>query len=129
MPIEIESPAEAIAAIISVAIAADTLGSMSERSAAFALVKDLPAFSGYDATSFTKFLGAVTGKIFESLPLTEAGAVTTDGVAKLLVAVRPVLDADHRAVALRIAEGICRSDGANATEGALLAQLRAGLRG
>ena len=53
MSIRIESPAEALAAIASVVIACDSMGTLAERNAVLQRLKELPALSGQDNAALT----------------------------------------------------------------------------
>ena len=73
MAIRIESPAEAFAAVASVAIAADSMGSMDERNAVLQRLKEAPTLKGQDTTALTALLTKVTGHLCAVLPTTETG--------------------------------------------------------
>jgi tellurite resistance protein len=128
MAIRIESPAEAFAAVASVVIAADSMGSMDERNAVLQRLKEAPALKGQDTAALTALLAKVTGHLCDGLPTTETGAFTPAAVDQVIAAVKGVLGAEQRAQALKLAEATMDSDGANDSEKALLAQLRAGLK-
>jgi tellurite resistance protein len=128
MAIRIESPAEAFAAVASVVIAADSMGSMDERTAVLQRLKEAPTFKGQDTAALTALLTKVTGHLCDGLPTTETGAFTSAAVDQVITAVKGVLGADERVQALKLAEATMDSDGASQSEKALLAQLRAGLK-
>jgi tellurite resistance protein len=128
MAIRIESPAEAFAAIASVVIAADSMGSMDERNAVLQRLKEAPALKGQDTAALTVILTKVTGHLCDGLPITETGAFTPAAVDQVITAVRGVLGAEQLAQAVKLAEATMDSDGASETEKALLVQLRAGLK-
>jgi tellurite resistance protein len=128
MGIRIESPAEGFAAVASVVISADSMGSMDERNAVLQQLKETPALKGQDTAALAALLAKVTGHLCEGLPTTETGAFTPAAVDQVITAVKGVLGADQRAQALKLAEATIDSDGANESEKALLAQLRAGLK-
>jgi tellurite resistance protein len=128
MAIRIESPAEAFAAVASVVIAADSMGSMDERNAVLQRLKEAPALRGQDPAALTALLAKVTGHLCDGLPTTETGAFTPAAVDKVVAAVRGVLGAEQLAQALKLAEATIDSDGASESETALLAQLRVGLK-
>jgi len=127
MSIRIESPAEALAAIASVVIAADSMGTLAERNAVLQRLKELPALAGQDNAALTALLTKLTGHLCESLPVTESGSFTAAAVDQVVTAVKGVLNPAQRAQALKLAEATIDSDGASDSERALLTQLRAGL--
>lgn len=127
MSIRIESPAEAFAAVASVVIAADSMGTMAERNAVLQRLKETPALSGQDNAALTALLTKVTGQLCDSLPVTDAGSFTSDAVGQVIAAVKAVLSAEQRGQALKLAEATIDADGASDPERALLTQLRAGL--
>ena len=127
MSIRIESPAEALAAIASVVIACDSMGTLAERNAVLQRLKELPALSGQDNAALTALLTKLTGHLCDCLPVTESGAFTPAAVDQVVAAVKGVLNPAQRAQALTLAEATIDSDGASDSERALLTQLRAGL--
>jgi tellurite resistance protein len=127
MSIRIESPAEAFAAIASVVIAADSMGTMTERNAVLGRLKETPALSGQDNAALTALLSKVTGHLCDKLPVSESGSFTSVAVDQVIAAVKSVLGPEQRALALKLAEATMDSDGASDSERALLTQLRAGL--
>ena len=131
MSIRIESPAEAFAAIASVVIAADSMGTMAERNAVLQrleeTLEETPALSGQDNATLTALLTKVTGQLCDSLPVTESGSFTADAVGQVIAAVKGVLNPAQRVQALKLAEATIDADGASDSERALLTQLRAGL--
>jgi len=128
MAIRIESSAEAFAAVASVVIAADSMGSMDERDAVLQRLKQAPALKGQDTAALTAILTKVTSHLCDGLPTTETGAFTPAAVDQVITAVRGVLGAEQLAQALKLAEATMDSDGASESEKALLVQLRAGLK-
>jgi hypothetical protein len=129
MTIRISSPAEALAAVASVVIAADSVGSLAERNAVVERLRKSRGLSGQDAAAVTALLGRMTKDLCEGLPMTESGAFTPAAVATVIAAVKPVLNAEQRGEALALVEATMNADGASATERALIDQLRAGLTG
>jgi tellurite resistance protein len=127
MTIRISGPAEALAAIASVVIAADSVGSLAERDAVIQRLKSTPAMAGQDGAAVKALLGRMTEHLCENLPVSESGAFTPAAVATLIAAVKPVLNGDQRGEALRLAEAIVVADSASDAERALVDQLRAGL--
>ncbi|SRR6266851_6943662 len=129
MTIKISNPAEAFAAIASVMIAADGLGSMEERRSVLEKLSASPSLAGQDGAALGALLGRVTDHLVETLPVSESGAFTPAAVTTLLTVVKPVLNAAQRAECIRLAETTAGADGASDAENAILAQLRAGLAG
>ena len=127
MTIKISSPAEAFAAIASVVIAADSMGSLAERNTVIERLKTTGVLAGQDTAALSALLGRMTQHLCESLPVTESGAFTAESVATVVAAVKSTLNADQRGEALRLAEATVSADGADDSERALLDQLRAGL--
>jgi len=129
MTIKVSSPSEAFAAIATVVIAADSVGSLAERDMVIHRLKAIPGLADQDLAGLTALLGRVTEHLCESLPVTESGAFTPAAVASVIAAVKPVLSAEQCGDAMRLAERTVTADGASDTERALLDQLRAGLTG
>src|SRR5262245_46875518 len=127
MSIRIESPGEAFAAVASVVIAADSMGSLAERNAVLQRLKEIPALSKQDNAALTALLTKVTAHLCESLSVTESGSFTSDAVGQVIAGVKGVLGPEQRGHALKLAEATIDADGATDTERALLTQLRAGL--
>jgi hypothetical protein len=129
MMISISSPGEAFAAIASIVIAADSMGSLAERDVVLDRLKATQALAGQDSTALKALLGRMTAYLCENLPASEAGAFTPEAVANVVAAVKSVLNAEQRGEALRLAQTTVSADGASDAERALLEQLRAGLTG
>jgi hypothetical protein len=127
MTIQISSPAEAFAAIASVVIACDSVGSLAERDVVLDRMKANRALAGKDGAALKALLGQMTQQLCDALPVSESGAFTPAAVATVIAAVKPVLDAEQRGEALRLVEATVSADGASEAERALLNQLRAGL--
>jgi hypothetical protein len=129
MTIRISSPSEAFAAIASVVIAADSVGSLTERDMVIDRLRATRALADQDGAALKDLLGRMTQNLCESLPVTESGAFTAEAVATVIATVKPLLNAEQRSEALRLVEATVTADGASDTERALIDQLRAGLTG
>lgn len=127
MSIRIESPAEAFAAIASVVVAADSMGSMAERNAVLQRLQQTPALAGQDSAAVMALLTKMTGHLCDGLPVTESGCFTSAAVGQVIAAVKGVLSVEQRGQALKLAEATIDADGASDSELALLTQLRTGL--
>jgi tellurite resistance protein len=129
MTIRISSPSEAFVAVASIVIAADSVGSLAERDVVMARLKAISCLANQDEAALKSMLGQVTQHLCDCLPVSNSGAFTTAAVATIVAAVKPLLSAEQRGEALRLAEATVTADGASDTERALLDQLRAGLSG
>jgi tellurite resistance protein len=126
MPMKIETPAEACAALAAIIVAADELGTIEERNFLFETVRALPIFEGLDQRQFTELMADTTASLYDSLP-TDGGRVSSDGVGRLVDLIRDALPADRRAEALEAAVGLAKSDGVASVEALLLQRLCEGL--
>ena len=127
MSIKFEKPAEAIVAIASVLIAADKVGSLTERDFLFDHLREIDLFSGYDKSKFSSLLGDVTGKVWDSLPF-ENHSLTPAGFETLVVAVDAALPQKYKAEAYKMAWGLISCDGVCDEEMQLLEKIRQGLK-
>jgi hypothetical protein len=129
MTIRISSPSEAFAAIASLVIAADSVGSLTERDTVIDRLRATRALAGQDGAALKDLLGRMTQKLCESLPVSESGAFTAEAVATVIAAVKPLLNAEQCGEAMLLVEATVTADGASDPERALIDQLRAGLTG
>jgi hypothetical protein len=126
MTIEFEDPTEAFAAVATVVIATDELGTMNERDFLFEQVKNLDMFNSYDQAEFTKLLGDAIEKVYETLPL-DGLSITEQGIESLVQAIREVLRPELRVQAFKMAFGLARADKLCDEEKTMLEQLQRGL--
>jgi hypothetical protein len=125
MSIKLDSPAEAILAIATVAVGADGVGSISERDFLFKQVKGMDVFEGQSPADFAKLLGAVTERVYASLPMEDA-EITAKGLQMLVAAARSVLTPELQRAAVKMANELSASDGVSAKERGLLQELEKG---
>lgn len=126
MPMKIETPAEACAALAAIIVAADELGTLEERKFLFETVRTLPIFEGLDQRQFTELMADTTARLYDSLP-TQGGRVSSDGVGRLVDMIRDALPEERRAEALEAAVGLAKADGVASVEALLLQRLCEGL--
>ena len=126
MPMRIETPAEACAALAAIIVAADELGTSEERKFLFETVRALPIFQGLDQRQFSQLMADTTARLYDSLP-TEGARVSSEGVGRLVDMIRDALPAERRAEALEAAVGLAKSDGVASVEALLLQRLCEGL--
>lgn len=124
--IEFENPTEAFAAVAIIVIAADNLGTISERDFLFGRVKNLDVFKSYDQTEFTKLLSDAVEKAYETLPM-DGSSITKQGIASLTQGVREVLNPELRVQVFEMALGLASADGLCDEEKTLIEQLQHGL--
>jgi tellurite resistance protein len=129
MTIKISNSSEAFAAIASVVIAADSVGSLAERDAVIDRCRATRALADHDDAALQALLNRMTQHLCDSLPVSESGAFTPEAVATVIAAVKSLLSSEQCRDALRLAEATVTADGANDAERTLLDQLRAGLIG
>jgi hypothetical protein len=123
MTMNFESDREAFLAVLNEVIGADAVGSLEERDFLFQRVTALELFSGVASGDFNKLLGTVTDKVYESLPV-EDGLLTAAGTDALLDAAQQRLSPALRKVLVELASELGGADGEDATETALLAQIK-----
>jgi hypothetical protein len=126
MTIKIEGPTEAFAAVATVIIAADKLGTMAERDFLFNQVKNLDAFKGYDRAGFMKLLGDTVEKAHQTIPM-DGPSFTKQGIEGLIQAVKEVLSPELRMELFGMAVGLVCADEPCDEERNLLEQLQRGL--
>ena len=126
MPMKIETPAEACAALAAIIVAADELGTIEERSFLFDTVRTLPIFQGLDQRQFSQLMADTTARLYDSLPM-DGAHVSPEGVGRLVDLIRDALPAERRAEALEAAVGLAKSDGVESVEALLLQRLCEGL--
>lgn len=123
MSVDFESDREAFLAVLGEVIGADSVGSLEERDFLFQRVQELELFSDVAAGEFNKLLGSVSGKVYESLP-SEDGLLTAAATDALLDAAAKRLSPSLRRQLVELSTELSGSDGEDATETALLAQIR-----
>jgi tellurite resistance protein len=126
MPMRIETPAEACAALAAIIVAADELGTSEERTFLFETVRALPIFQGLAEGQFRKLMADTTEGLYTSFPM-DGSRMSSDGVGRLVDMIRDALPTDRRAEALEAAVGLARSDGVVSVEALLLQRLCEGL--
>jgi len=107
-------------------IANGNAGSLEERDFLFKKVKNLPIFGNPSTADFSKLLGKVTDAVYSDVPQKD-GEFTAAGIDALLGEVKKTLSADLRKSLVQIAGELGDTDGADASEGALLDKIRRAL--
>jgi len=123
MPLKFENSNEAFLSVLTVVVGADSVGSIAERDHLFQTVKGLPGNSNLTNPEINKLLGQVADKVYSALPQAD-GAITSAGVDELLAAAKSELTPELRKAVLKAAAELCESDETDATEAALLSQIR-----
>ncbi len=123
MSIEFKEPAEAICALASVMIAADSVGNFSEHDFLLTEAKKLDVFKTYDATKFNRVLGNVTERMYDTLPC-ENGMLTEQGVQSLLAVAKKTLNANLQKQCFQLVAALACSDGLGQEEAFLLTKIQ-----
>ena len=123
---DIETPAEAFAAIAAVVVGEDGVGTDDERDYLLEELSRMDAFADLDQGSFEELLKVVSDSVWQSLP-NDGIRITTDGLTLLLEAVQNVLDEELCVDACRMASDLAGIDGETPEEHELLLFLRTGL--
>ena len=92
MNITFENPAEAFAAIATVVISADKIGTLEEKKFLFENVKGLDIFEEYNDDEFVKLMVTVNKKVYQILPLYNF-AMSQEGIFQLCSAITEVKSA------------------------------------
>ncbi|HSH04302.1 MAG TPA: tellurite resistance TerB family protein [Anaerolineae bacterium] len=123
---EFESPAQAIAAVATLIIHADQIGTLAERDYLFTHVKEHPLFATYDETTFSDLLATTAKQIYQNFP-TANEALTPAAINQLIAAINDALPPDLTPTALTIAVNLAQADGLVPAEQTILTQLALGL--
>jgi hypothetical protein len=121
-----EKDTEAFLSVLALVVGADQAGSLEERDFRFKQVKGVAIFGNPGTAEFSKLLGEVTDSVYSSVPQKD-GEFTAAGIDSLLVEVKKTLNADLRSQLVQISAALVDTDGADARESALLAQIRRAL--
>lgn len=120
----IETTAGAFAALATLVVGADRLGSEEERSFLFGRMSRLEVFEGMGRDDLVKLMADTTEQVWTSFPTTEGGRITEDGVASLLGIISGTLTPELKREAFRMAVDLARADGMVLEEQQLLERLR-----
>jgi hypothetical protein len=126
MSVKFANASEAFLSVLTLVAGADQSGSLEERDFLFNKVKGLPLFGNPSTADFSKLLGKVTDTIYSGVAQQD-GEFTAAGVDALLGEVKNTLNADQRKSLVQIAGELSGSDGADASEAALLDKIRRAL--
>jgi hypothetical protein len=126
MTVKFTNDAEAFLSVLSLVVGADQSGSLEERDFLFKKVKGLAIFGNPSTADFSKLLGKVTDDIYAGVAQKD-GEFTAAGIADLLGEVKKRLSPDLRKALVELASELGDSDGADAKEGDLIAQVRRAL--
>ena len=122
----IETPADACAALAVLIVGADEVGTAEEGHFLFETVSALSIFEHLDRTQFTELMAHATEEVWTSIPI-EGTRLSDAGVTDLLQLICDALPTELRIEAFKGAVGLARADGISAEEAALLDRLCAGL--
>jgi len=125
MPLKFEKNTDAFLAVLTVVIGADNVGSLEERDFLFKKVKGIGIFGNPSPQDFNKLLGKVTDIVY-SLPQQD-GALSAASIDTLLAEAKNALAPDLRKALVSTAAELIDSDGAEASEKALLDKIRRAL--
>ena len=126
MSVKFANESEAFLSVLTLVAGADQSGSLDERDFLFNKVKGLAIFGNPSTADFSKLLGKVTDAVYEGVPQQD-GEFTAAGIDALLADVKKTLSADLRKSLVQIAGELGDSDGADASEAALLDKVRRAL--
>ena len=126
MSVKFANESEAFLSVLTLVAGADQSGSLDERDFLFNKVKELAIFGNPSTADFSKLLGKVTDAVYEGVAQQD-GEFTAAGVDALLADVKKTLSADLRKSLVQIASELGDSDGADASEAALLDKVRRAL--
>ena len=126
MSIKFEKPSEAFAAVITIIVAADKLGTMDERDFIFDQVKNINVFENYSQAEFAKLLEDSNQRVYETLPM-DGVSFTRQGIESLAEAAREVLSLELRVEVFRMAAQLVRADKLSDEEETMLKKLQRGL--
>ena len=126
MPVKFANDKEAFLAVLTLVAGADQSGSLEERDFLFKKVKNLAVFGNPPQADFSKLLGSVTDAVYTGLPQND-GEFTAAGIDAFLMDVKKTLNADLRKSLVQIAGELSGSDGADASETALIDKIRKAL--
>jgi hypothetical protein len=124
--VDIESPAEAFAAIAAVVVGEDGVGTDEERDYLLEELSRNDVFSDLDQGAFDELLKVVSDSVWQSLP-NDGVRITTVGLGMLIGAVQNVLDEELCVEVCRMATDLAGIDGETPEEHELLILLRTGL--
>lgn len=122
---DINTPAEAFAAIAAAMVGADGIGTTEERLYLETGLFERPAFAGMEPGAFKELLLTASDSVWSTLP-NDGVRITEEGLNTLIGACADVLGADLRAEACRMAEALADVDGRTHEEHGLILTLRAG---
>ena len=126
MPLKFEKDTEAFLAVLALVAGADQSGSLEERDFLFKKVKGIAIFGNPGTADFSKLLGQVTDAVYSQVPQKD-GEFTAAGIDALLAEVKKTLSADLRKTLVQTATELSDTDGADASETALLDKIRRAL--
>ncbi len=122
MNITFENQAEAFAAIATVVISADKIGTLEEKKFLFENVKGLDIFDEYNDDEFINLMVNVNKKVYQIVPL-DNFAISQEGIFQLCSAIKEVLASKHFEKAYSMACELACSDGLVESEKILLNQI------
>ena len=126
MSVKFANDSEAFLSVLTLVAGADQSGSLEERDFLFNKVKGLAIFGNPSTADFSKLLGKVTDAVHAGVAQQD-GEFTAAGIDSLLGEVKKTLNADLRKTLVKIAGELSGTDGADASEKALLDKVRRAL--
>jgi len=122
MTLTFEDDGEAFLSVLALVIGADMIGNLSERDFLLEQLDGIERFGDLTPDELGARLGAVTDKVYGSLPQRD-GTLTPEGIGSLLGEVKRTIDPELGRTLVRTTEKLC-ADGICAPEEDLLAQIR-----
>ena len=121
----IETPADAFAALAVLVLGADRVGTFEERRFLFERLADHEVFEGLDRDAFGTFMAETTDRVCAAFP-TDGMRVTDEGVSEAVALIADVLNPELRSEAFRMAVDLARSDGMVLSEETVLERVQKG---
>ena len=122
----IDTSADAFAALAALVVGADAVGTFTERRFLFESMRAMDVFEDLDRAAFTQLISDRTADVCAAYPSPD-GQIPEDGLRAVLGLIAAQLDPALRIEAFRMACGLARSDGMDPREDELLERVRDGL--
>jgi hypothetical protein len=120
-----QNPAEAVACVAVLMLAADGSASEAEVQFLFERVCTIPVFDGYDPPAFRALVNKMSGAMHDVVKQDENGLITDAGLDVVAAAVGAAVASNDWPMVLKVAEAVGRSDGLEAAEQRVLDHLTA----
>lgn len=122
----IETPADAFAALAVLVLGADRVGTFEERRFLFERLAGHRVFQDLDREAFGTFITETTDRVCDAFP-TDGMRVTEEGVSEAVELIADVLGPELRDEAFRMAVDLARIDGMVLSEETVLERVQEGL--